>query len=384
MSRPRANQLSSASASFASESKETTTLSREVEAEQIYTAADCLHQDLMPIIFNYLDNNVGGVPHHYVRKHTLFGNLSTLYHSQAKLAAYHILSGDPEEVKRLVNRNPLILYCSIEIKDHQGRRVKGTPLQIAAMAGDFNIRNKKGSGMVERLRCYLSKEEAIKQLLAKFPPGWEKETEERMKPYLTALNKFIKEIVKAKADTYLELEAKCESSIKKFRHSLIPNPNQVITSGYIFDPQILCTAMELVEPFEKNTVLSGGWCSNKSAFFWVYGIGSLQACASVCDIQIFKEGIYNVINESTLPNRLLNFSDEIPSALFSLGSSCFLNIFGNFQSLSGGMWAQKNKVCWKSSLFYKSLTREKTTSLQRIMQQPDNNEQSSFILFKVN
>lgn len=370
MRSPRANQLSSLSASSTSESKKVAA-GREVEKEM--TAVDDLHQDLMPIIFNYLDNTVGGAPQRYVRRHTLFSNLSTLYHSQTELAAYHILSGNPEEVERLVNQNPLILSCIIEVKDHLGRRVKGTLLQIAALAGDFNIRDKKipekDHGMVERLRCYLPEEETTKQLLAIRPRGWKKETEKRMKPYLTALTRLIEDILKAKATSYRRLEAECKLCIETFKHSLIPNPNHVITSGYIFDLQVLYTAMEL---FEKNINRLRGRYSGKSDFFLVHGFGPLQACASVCDLQVFKEGIHNVINQDKLPNRSFNFTDRIPFSVFFSPPSHFLDIFG--RPVDGRTRLRQQWVCGGkfSVAFYKSFVQAKKAAHHKLMQNPGN------------
>lgn len=92
------------------------------------------------------------------------------------------------------------------------------------------------------------------------------------------------DILKATATSYRGLEAECKLCIETFKHSLIPNPNHVITSGYIFDLQVLCTAMEL---FEKNINLLRGRYSGKSDFFLVHDFathdfGPLQACAFVC------------------------------------------------------------------------------------------------------
>jgi hypothetical protein len=66
---------------------------------------------------------------------------------------------DVDETLKFAKQYPASLLFEVEIKDPHGQRVRGTPLQILAAAGDRNPRelkaDEKDYGLVERLHpCF--------------------------------------------------------------------------------------------------------------------------------------------------------------------------------------------------------------------------------------
>lgn len=258
-------------------------------------------------------------------------------------AADHILWGRLDEAEALVQQYSSILKYSIETKDPCGRRVAGTLLQIAAMAGDFNLKKnaaENDDGMVERLTKAggVSKEEVAKQLHAVlFSEEAKKENEQRNKRILAALIEFAENIIQTDLignnfEEFKEAQAKYQLYINKFREALMPDPNEVITSGFIFDSQILFEAAKWFED-KKNLDRFGGWRKLKSDLFWINGFGSLQNVVSARDAHVIREGIGNVVDEGRLPGRSLKNTDGSSyfynsSARKRLGVDFYLGYFG--------------------------------------------------------
>ncbi len=302
-------------------------------------------------------------PYIYDERHNFFSNLSSMHTNQAMQCAKFILHGNADEAVKLAEENPAILSCEVkEIVDHVGRRIQGrTPFQIAAMTGDFSLCNKeleeKNRGIVERLSSYLTENEIEKQLRAIFKKDWELENEKRIKPYIEAVMIFINEIIEIKAANYAELEEKGTSCVKKFKQALAPNPSEVITEGYIFDLQILHRSLA---HFEKNIAkLAENLRKDKTTFFFIHGLGLLQASANVCDLQVFKKGL--LINPSMTPDRSFNLlSKSLRVILPNLGTSYFIGTNGDisqnplsnlnilWQFFAIGVWEAKKSALEKT------------------------------------
>ena len=263
-------------------------------------------------------------------------------------AANDILEGSQASVARviaLIKKYPLILQYSTQGRDRLGRCVKGTLLQIAAMAGDVNIRElseeeKNHRGIVERLReaGNLSAEDVAKQL---HPVLFSEEAMQanaaRNKRILDAVKQFGESILQTVieeparwSETALKAaQEKCQLAINAFQTTLQNTFKDVITSGYLFDISILHEAMVWLET-KENLDRFGSWWQLKSDIFWVNGIGSLQSITAARDAQVVRAGIGNVVDGRALPARDLKNEDGpslfLPSS--RLGLDFFLGYVG--------------------------------------------------------
>jgi hypothetical protein len=254
-----------------------------------------------------------------------------------------ILSGeenDVEEAVDLVKKTPSILNYSVQAADPKGRTLERKPLQIAAMAGDFDFKEdlaEKDRGIVERLAlaASLSKEEIDEQLQIITSEEAIHQNEARNQRVLTAIKAFGEGILEIKKAIVIEnslqnnedktshtpptqmsfedFQARCKPIIDKLEKALQPNPQEVIRLGYIFDIKIRRDA----EVWFKDKVNSfGGWYSNQSNVFYVNGIGKLDNNLSARDAQAVLGGMGNFVAGGTVPRRSVKNAD---------GSSYFFN-----------------------------------------------------------
>lgn len=250
-----------------------------------------------------------------------------------------------EEAITLVRKNPDLLRLSCIATDPLNRRVQGTPLQIAAMAGDIDLQegitDPKKRGAVEQLIAVsnLSKEEIAEQLtdieIAITGNAATQENEKRNERVLNAIKTFGEGIfLKAKeykGNNFRELQAHCQPLIEQLEKDLTPDPNEVIKSGYIFDPAILQKAGQW---FEDNVDLFGGWWGTiQSHVFGVNGFGKLQSKLSARDAQVVRAGIGHLIKDKIIPARttLKNSggSSHFDNPTFKLGLNYCLGYNGN-------------------------------------------------------
>src|SRR3990167_4206260 len=314
------------------------------EAMQVYLS------DPAEIILDYLDGavllNRQGDEEKETRKInclTLFGRKAEDFISQeASELARLILRGEEKEVEEalaLVQQNPDLLRYFAKMKDPRGRWVQRTPLQIAAMAGDVDlregIREEKNRGLVERLKLAgrLPDEEVKEQLEAVLTSKEAIEAnEKRNNRVLDVIKAFGEGIIQKaneyKGNNFAEFQTLCQPVIDQLEKELTPNPNEVITLGYIFDPKILQLTAEW---FEKNVHRFGGWWSIQSDVFWVNGFGLLQSNLSSRDAQVILAGIGNLVDYKIIPPRSLNNRDGTsyfynPSS--RLGQNFYLGYWG--------------------------------------------------------
>jgi hypothetical protein len=274
----------------------------------------------------------------------LFGqNLTSLVGKEAALAANLILRGEEKDVEdalALIKQKPILLHCPTEAVDPLKRRVKGTPLQIAAMAGDVNLKleipDEKDRGMVERLIAAgnLSKEEVTEQLQCITSDDAQRKNAARNQRVLAAIEKFGTGIGEIKADKNMNFVAFKElpeytALVAQFEADLQPDTKEIITSGYIFDPKVL---QQAIKWFEDNVDKHfGDWLSSKTQGFWVNGVAKLQRKLSSRDVQIIKAGIDRLIDDGVLPARLPidvgdnNFYDAAPRTEVFLTPSYLLD-----------------------------------------------------------
>jgi len=262
----------------------------------------------------------------------LFGKkLSDIMHEEAVKVSNLILQGEEKEIEEalaIVRKKPFLLRCEVEAQDLLGRRVRGTPLQIAAMAGDLDLKPgitvEKDLGMVERLVAAgkLSQEEVKEQLKCVTSKEALKANEERNERVLVAIKKFGNNIAEVKADNNLNFEAfqlRCKPFIDQLEEDLRPNNQSVTAAGYIFDPTVLQKAAEW---FQENLQKFGDLWGFNSDVFWVNGFGTLQANLSSRDAEIIRAGVYCLIFRGDMPLRLLDKSGS------QLGRVHYIGYFG--------------------------------------------------------
>jgi hypothetical protein len=236
--------------------------------------------------------------------------------AQAEQAAYYLLRSDLKSVDSLVKANRNILSCVVEKTDHRNRRVKGDLLDIAKIMGAKKA-NENDRDLIQEWSSYFSAAEIKRKHQAIQLSEHEKNL--RMVPFVLAIKKFFNHVADASDPETLEVEL--APYIEEFENALKPDPNFVITSGHIFDPQIFVFAIQF---FMRNAGKLGGVSSDRGIFFDIHCFGKLQAYASAWDLQIIDRGILDVLNNNKAPDR-----SGIPASLEKLGSTVVLDIFGN-------------------------------------------------------
>jgi hypothetical protein len=286
---------------------------------------------------------IGDIPktHEFIRQNAFLAQplKATLDYVErlAARAGHLILHGDTERALSLCKAEPLILTCRIEVKDHKGRRAIGTLLQIAAMAGDCNVRRKQGSeldhGLVEQLALLIGVE-SVNQIQAIRPLDWKNATKFRMQAYRNVAAEFINDLVDIVVPpdaTYEMVLLACQLPIDKFLKALdnINAQQEVITTGLIFDLRVLVHVSRLIYGSYKR--FHESWHA-KTELFMRIGFGNLQLCASACDIQAFSTGLHRIKHKKGLPDRSIQFTDGVPPSLLELGIQFYIDSSGNHQS----------------------------------------------------
>jgi hypothetical protein len=244
----------------------------------------------------------------YRKELTFFENMTVV---KILEAAHEILLDNADEVERLVAKNPSIRFCVVEVTDHDGNRIKGNLLWIAAIIGNFNPRapkeSEKNYGIVERLSRYYPEEEVRALCDALSSPAWEAETARRMQPFVNAFDELMQKLVRAQTTQFATLKVECKSDIDAFKNKLKSNPNEVITFGCVFDLKVIADA---INKANDNINALGGWRVYKIDVLSVVGIGSFYRKVPTGDARIIKRGVQPVVDEGALPDRAENFNNN--------------------------------------------------------------------------
>jgi len=326
----------------------------EQKTETVKPAKERLPRNIQNHILSFLGNKIGirdfkASSCSYQTKDkkdlttTLFSNVNVLYNDQftAQIAHNLLWHINVEETLALAAQNPESLLNVVEIEDPYGQRVRGTPLQIVAAAGDRNTREMKAEeknyGLVERLRpCFKNQNDFDNQLAAWFGPGSKEATQKTMAPYVAAIKTLCQEIIESKdISNAIPFEALLDLPIaEKFRKALAPNPKHVVTSGFLFDMQIFLDFFAIFEANVNNDKIEDkarpnldGWWSPKSDLLDAIVYPALQGRSQRCDIGIFKKGVGNVA-DGQIPD-MLDYSKGAPDSLAGLGKSHFFGFYGN-------------------------------------------------------
>lgn len=288
----------------------------------------CLTKDPGGIILEYLGGQVDISK--YTKEEydtfTLFGksvSLEAITHQIGTL----ILAGQRTKALALILENPSSMN-HVTVADHPfGWRAEGTPLRLAAAAGDFIMKQ-----MMENL---ISNEEANAQLSAQFPSDWREKAKARIDCYYrNPAIAFENQIAEAKLPNDLTIPDamnKCEKIILDYRQSLRPKQDEpVITTGLIVPPDI---HEDIRQIFLKN---EANLCEWKNHLLWTVGFQSHLGASSaiLAQILIGKACYYLVKPEHVVPEAL-TFGDRTPffgrdpeNPHVGLGGNFVVNYFG--------------------------------------------------------
>lgn len=264
-------------------------------------------------------------------------------------AADHILFGRDHSAIKLAKKHPEILTGSIERKDPRGRKIKGTLLQIAAATGNIETTDEEKMSVVEQLKELLPANESKAQLDKWFHPGWENETNNRMSPIIAAVEEFIvgiSSVIERKhihipqslffSDTPYhgyhfkrkKLEPTFASCFHKLKTACLANQDEVITSGLIFDFDVLAKMSErILKKLSDNNELN-----RTDQILWLRPLGLLQGLVSVCDAKFILKG-FNPI-KLHFNYSFCHYSN--PENLYSLelGTTTFIGLNGASELIS--------------------------------------------------
>lgn len=262
---------------------------------------------------------------------TFFGKrFEELMDADAALIANLLLRAEENGIEiavAVIKNNPDLLRVHTMVFDQKKRCIKGTLLQIAAMAGDMDlvdgIVDEKDQGVVRRLiqAGDLSRSEIIEQLKCITSEDAQQKNKERNERILNAIIKFAKGIIyEAKRCSDMRLpvfQAHCQAHIAELEKDLDSDPSEIITAGFIFDPK----ALYFVAEWFKNHIKDfDDWYSVVSDVFWINGWGKLQDQLSSRDAHIIRAGIANIF-DGVIPSRSMDISDDACDDLFNT-SSC--------------------------------------------------------------
>jgi len=266
-----------------------------------------LPHPLQQIVLGYLAHHVDAHPKQYTPKQlaafTLFDIPIAVNAGPTSQIATHILAGERSKALSLIRDHPSSLECIAGARDGFGRYAEGTPLGLAAAAGNPEL--------VREIRSLLSEEEADAQLHAQFPPGWEAETKERMQRYRNAAIKFPQRLKAAgelpKSLSFAEVIEKRKEIVHDYRMSLRPKPEDpAIITGLIVDPLIY---PEIRNQFKASEADVGGWGSNEVDLLWGVGFQSLLGAGPAILGQILIDGAHKYDSTDRIPPENLTFID---------------------------------------------------------------------------
>lgn len=313
---------------------------------------------------------------------TFFGKrFPELMDADAAVVANLLLSGEENDIEiaiATIKNNPDLLRTHTMVFDRKQRCIKGTPLQIAAMAGDVDliddIADAKNQGAVRKLIevSDLSRSEVIEQLKCITSEEAKQKNKERNQRILNAMIKFASAIIseeKKCSDKRLHVfQRHCQAHITELEKDLQPDPNEIMTAGFIFDPKVLYLAAEW---FKKHIQDFDDWYSVVSDVFWINGWGKLQDKLLARDAHIIRAGIAKLF-DGVIPPRSMDVRDGETSDIFNTTACLGVDYcLGNYGT----------RLCWaialvseyitesEGAIMYSNLSDNKVESVQKICDQ---------------
>lgn len=282
--------------------------------------------------------------------------------SEAGVIGNLILRGEEKDASEALHLiqlklkiNPSYLDYAVIATDPLGRKVKGDFIQIAAMAGDFDlkrdIQDNKEHGLVERIAAIanLTSNEIALRVQVITTPEAKVANMRRNRRIVKAVKRFGEGLMEHETNKYhsfqdlKRFQNKYEPAINRLKEDLIIDTNKIITLGYIFDPRILQLA---VSYFNRNANRFGGWSgSSRSDVFWINGIGLLQSKSSSRDAQAIRAGMGNLFEKGRIPIRRLEF---FYNSTLGLGEDAFYDGYGRRTHHANSMSHEKQIYFWNN------------------------------------
>jgi len=283
---------------------------------------------------------------------------------RVKQLLQHIAYGQEDEAKKIIASNPNLLMMRGTVKDYSGNTIEEvTPLELAYGAEDID--------MCQMLLPFLDRlpggrEEALKQMQARFP-----ESKEEEKPY------DFKPLV---AD--IRANNNVEAAFEKFREDFKP---RVIKKGKHCNVQALLDAMKVYDDnYDDNDDL---WSAEQCSLLWCQVIGYLQRMLPACYAQAFCQGLYNVTDDKQPLKRSLRMVDGFsfypadPTSRVGIGFD-----FGVYSYVAGCGKGGADPILYVD--FRMSMSREEVTKLMsgknirvaKLMHQPKNPSKSRCVI----
>lgn len=263
----------------------------DIEASPVY-----IIPDLAKIILGYLEGDIIYRPN---KAFTLFGfTQEELINHEAAYVAINALNREEKGIERSiakVKQDSALMHQHVVVPNRLGGYIKGTPLQILAINGDFNHGFDKG--MVE---CFieaskLPRDVVIEQLKVITSKEAQAETKRRNQYYLAAIKKLGKDIIAIaktyKGKDYTVLKQLCQSTIDQFSLEIKQN-SEIVALGWLFDPQII---MDASKWYFDHLRSFGGLKSLQSDVWWRSGMQKLVKLLSPMDQRVVGSGLGELI-----------------------------------------------------------------------------------------
>jgi len=252
----------------------------------------------------------------------------------AALAAKYVLTADLEEVRKIAERNPTVLYRTTQGVNPVGRTIKGTIYQMALGAGDVKlplngvedylikdrtIERQNDIGIVELLGSILLKQpdgeaESIRQFKSYFPTGWQPKVVERTFEDQAALSAVVSAILNAtEYKDWDKLCIECKPAIDKFKAYLINCDKEPITSGPQFNLENLWSIYAFIDRYRIYLLCPDqdgrDRNNNRMKLICEQVLGTLQARVPARIAQILTRGMHWVINRGEEAPRILKLPE---------------------------------------------------------------------------
>jgi ankyrin repeat protein len=250
----------------------------------------------------------------------------------ANQAAHHALWGNPDQFVAIVNQNPDVLLCSVEIKDPRNIVVKGKLYELLLWTDDAYIKNEQETTFIEMVRELLIKYHGVrveKEQRARQFRGWDEKLE--IKADRAAFDEVSRAFDESTAKTNDELakDDKLQAAIIKFKNYL--KSKEKVEYGKNCIPQLWDYSGEFYD-YQKYEAY-GAFDSPKNNLFCREILGTIDTCLPPWAMQVLARGIYYVKNQHALIPRIdvssyYAIPDSSSSSDLCLGVNCFMSKFG--------------------------------------------------------
>lgn len=188
---------------------------------------------------------------------------------EASVIGNLILRGEEKDVEealaliaKKVEKDPSYMRWHVIAADPLGRKAKATFVGLAAMGGDVDlkaeIKEDKDRGLVERIVkiSNLSDDEVREQLNVINSDEAKAANDRRKERIVSAVKRFgVAILLKSKEykgdikdyNNFKAFQVLCKPLIEQLERDLTPDPAEIVTSGYIYDPAVLAEALQWFE-----------------------------------------------------------------------------------------------------------------------------------------